>query len=409
MPATFINTAKQQQAIRIINSCSTSLLEGGSRSGKTAIIIKLMLQRAMRSPDINQVVARLRFNHAKTSLWYDTIPKVARLLDIQQYMKYNSQDMFIEFPNRSRLWVAGTDDKDRVEKVLGQEFATIFLNEVSQMSFDAYELFRTRLNPPRGLKPRYLLDLNPCSTGHWIYKLFHGRKRPDGSMVEASEFKHIKMNPSDNLENLSEDYIANLQLLSAAKRKRFLDGDYTSEEGSLWKRDWIKYKDIEKDQLTRIVLGVDPSGSRDGDEVGIIIAGTDGKDYYILDDFTLQASPKEWGDETIHGYEKWMADCIAAEKNFGGEMVATTITDMGRRNVNVKLVNAARGKIVRAEPISAMYERGQVYHRKEFTMLEEEYCSFKGLPDEDSPNRLDAAVWALTELSEGCISMGDIL
>jgi hypothetical protein len=330
-----------------------------------------------------------------------TIPDVLKGLGIEGSVRPNAHDFYYEFPNGSRLWVDGLDDKERVEKILGNEYATIYYNEASQIhSYDTIEMVNTRLNPPRGVPGRIIIDYNPPSIQHWGYKVYHKRQFPDGRPVPENDYAWLQMNPEDNLENISEDYITGLQNLSAGKRRRFLDGEYGTDEGALWKRSWIRYQKPPA-TLVRVVVGVDPSGSISGDEVGIIAAGLgDNGKKYILCDNTLNASPKEWGDEVVRVYDKYVADVVAAEKNFGGDMVEATITQFGTKSVNVKLVNASRGKAVRAEPISAMYERGEVFHAEPLPELEDELCTWK--PDEEmkSPNRLDALVWALTELSD---------
>ena len=383
----------------------TTLLEGGSRSGKTYIIIRSQCIRRLRYPGTDGLAARLRLSHARSSLWMQTIPRVLRDLGIYNRVQMvGGHDLYVKFPHpkgESRLWVDGLDDAERIEKILGREYADVFINEASQVSFDAYETLVTRVNPPRGVPPRKWIDYNPPSIRHWGYKIFHDRKYPDGRPVPDNDFAWLKMNPVDNKQNLNEKYIAGLQTLSVSKRKRFLMGEYGTEEGALWNRDWLKYGKPPA-TLIRVVVGVDPSGSAGGDEVGIVVAGMDeAGNYWILDDYSLQGSPSEWRAEVIRAYTEHKADVIVAEKNYGGEMVEAVITDMGRADVNVQMVDATRGKAVRAEPISAKYEHGEVFHAKEFTALEDEYCTWKPEMDSESPNRLDAAVWALTELGAG--------
>jgi hypothetical protein len=406
----FYNTPKQNEAVRLFADNYTSLLEGGSRSGKTLIILKMIFIRASKYAGTKHLVTRFHFKDAKLSLWYDSIPTVIKLMGMEDVVQFNKQDLYIALTNGSEVWIGGLDDKERTEKVLGLEYATIYLGEASQISFSSYETVKTRCNPPPGVPGRIFIDYNPPSTGHWGYKMFHQRRLPDGTPLPKDDFGRLRLNPSDN-PNLSPDYIEkNLRLLSAAKRRRFLLGEYASEEGALWKRKWFKYKRTMMEQCQRVVIGVDPSGSRDGDEIGIIAAGQVGhKDYRLLQDYSMHGTPNEWGNQVVRAYDDWMADCVVAEKNYGGDMVESTITDMGRRNVKVDLVTATRGKIVRAEPISAMYERGEVTHQEEMVELEEELCSYKGEAGEKSPNRLDAAVWALTELSEGALSLADVL
>ena len=207
------------------------------------------------------------------------------------------------------------------------------------------------------------------------------------------------MNPADNVQNISDEYIINLEQLSGRKRKRFLHGEYGDEEGTLWKREWFKYGKLPA-TMRRVVVGVDPSGSKTGDEIGIIVAGKciDGK-YWVIRDHSLHGTPKEWGAEVGFAYDNNSADAAVAEKNFGGDMVESTITQFDTKQINVKMVTASRGKQVRAEPISALYERGLVYHVEMFPALEDELVCTNFEDLKESPNRLDALVWALTDLA----------
>jgi PBSX family phage terminase large subunit len=392
-------TDKQIEAINLIKSNTTTLLEGGSRSGKTFIAIYAIFARALQYPGTWHVCARLRLNHARSSLWNKTIPDVARALGIYEKVEFNKSEL-IATVNDSKIIIAGLDDKERTEKILGNEYATIYINEASQVGFDAYEVLTTRLNPPKNVPARYIIDYNPPSQNHWGYKIFHDRKFPDGRPVPANDYAVIKMNPKDNIQNLSTGYISALENLSGTKRKRFIEGEYGVEEGALWNRDWIKYEK-QPDTLLRVVVGVDPSGSVDGDEVGIIVVGIDrAHNVYVIADYSMNGTPNEWSAEVLAAYDRYQADVIAAEKNFGGDMVEAVINQMGRKSANVKLVTASRGKAVRAEPVAAMYQRGEVLHSRPFTALEDELCTWR--PDsDDSPNRLDALVWAVTELLEG--------
>jgi len=149
--------------------------------------------------------------------------------------------------------------------------------------------------------------------------------------------------------------------------------------------------------LKRIVVGVDPSATTTGDEAGIIVAGLgiDGHGY-VLEDASLQASPHGWGSRAVTMYHAHQADRIVAETNNGGEMVELTIRTVDDK-VSYKAVHASRGKRTRAEPIAALYEQGKVHHVGTLAKLEDEQCHWTP-DDEESPNRMDAMVWALTEL-----------
>lgn len=170
---------------------------------------------------------------------------------------------------------------------------------------------------------------------------------------------------------------------------------------ALWQRSQIdKLRVTEAPaELQRIVVAIDPSATTTGDEAGIIVAGLgpDGHGY-VLDDATIRGSPHTWGSRAVQAYHRYRADRIVAEVNNGGEMVELTIRTVDDK-VAYKAVHASRGKRTRAEPIAALYEQGRVHHVGTFAELEDEMCDWE--PEMPSPNRMDALVWALTELMLG--------
>jgi hypothetical protein len=181
-----------------------------------------------------------------------------------------------------------------------------------------------------------------------------------------------------------------------AYRMEILAEDVTEAPGALWNRDLLEGLRVGiAPDLARIVVGVDPSGSKDGAEAGIVAAGRTKAEGFVLKDSSLQASPRMWAETAVALYKELKADLIVAENNFGGEMVELTIKTVDPK-VRVKLVSASRGKELRAEPVAAIYENKRVHHVGPFPLLEDEMCLWR--PGDKSPNRLDAMVWALTEL-----------
>lgn len=191
------------------------------------------------------------------------------------------------------------------------------------------------------------------------------------------------------LEELAQD------MTKIAYKAEILAEEIDDDPDALWKRDMIQYR--QPGDLIRVVIGVDPSGSSSGDECGIIGAGIDARGIgYILSDGSLQGSPESWAKSVINEYRFNKADRVVAEVNFGGEMVRVNL-QVFDRNISYKPVRASRGKAVRAEPIVAQYEKGKVYHCMPFKKLEDEMCNW--IPGVGkSPNRIDALVWALTDL-----------
>jgi hypothetical protein len=199
-------------------------------------------------------------------------------------------------------------------------------------------------------------------------------------------------------------------MTALAYRMEVMAEDVDEAPGALWHRrktlvgtqEILGLEDnrvFEFPELIRIVVGVDPSGTSSGDACGIVAAGIAGNGHhYTLEDNSIQGSPDMWAREACKTYHKLKADVLVAEMNYGGEMVATVIRGVDS-SVNVKLVSATRGKAVRAEPVSALTERGQDHMVGEFPALEDELCLW--IQGDKSPNRLDAKVWADTELTGG--------
>jgi phage terminase large subunit-like protein len=172
-------------------------------------------------------------------------------------------------------------------------------------------------------------------------------------------------------------------------------------EGALWSGELIEAARVRKaPDMARIVVAIDPAttSGEDSDETGIVVAGrgVDGH-AYVLRDLSCRLSSNGWGNRAINAYREFRADRIVAEVNNGGDLVEDVIRVIDR-NISYKAVHASRGKVVRAEPISALYEQKRAHHVGLFAELETQMCSFVTDNFDGSPDRVDALVWALTEL-----------
>jgi predicted phage terminase large subunit-like protein len=221
--------------------------------------------------------------------------------------------------------------------------------------------------------------------------------------VNRDDYASMLMNPIDNLDNLSSDYIQMLETLPRRQKQRFLNGIFLDDiEGALWTDSMIDDSRVsDYPQFTRKIIAVDPAISygEDSDETGIIIAakGIDGH-YYILSDISGKYAPGFWGNMVVGTYMKEKCNDIIAEVNQGGELVVQNLRQINPA-IGVKRVHASQGKLTRAEPIAALYEQGLVHHVGRFPELEEQMVSYTG-KGMKSPDRMDALVWALTDLSE---------
>jgi hypothetical protein len=390
---------------------------GGSRSGKSFSLMRATATRAIKAPETRHAVFRFRFNHVKNSIVFDTFPKVMKLCFPQVPYKIDKTDWFASFPNGSQIIFGGLDDAERTEKILGLEFSTIFLNECSQISFDARNKALTRLAQQSPLALKFYYDCNPPNKSHWTYRLFEQLVDPKSgaALANPGDYASLLMNPDANRANLAANYIQQLEGLPDKERRRFLLGEFLAQvDGALWTPDLIGTHRIARSELPvmqRIVVAVDPSGCSGpedfrSDEIGIVVCGRDAAGHgYVLEDRSGRFSPEGWAKETIKAYDDWHADKIIGEKNYGGAMVETVIKT-ARKNAPVKLVTASRGKVRRAEPIAALYEQGKVSHmidhegERDLLLLEDQLCNFSqsGYQGSKSPDRADAGIWGLTEL-----------
>jgi predicted phage terminase large subunit-like protein len=212
----------------------------------------------------------------------------------------------------------------------------------------------------------------------------------------------------DNLANLPQAFVDQIirKYEGTRQGRQELMAELLDDvPGALWTYAMLEDRRPAPD-LARVVVAVDPSGGDDpeNDEQGIVVAGTgiDGRGY-ALADRTCKLSPDGWARRTIQAYIDHRADYIVAEVNYGGAMVEHTIKTAAQAMgviAKVKVIHASRGKAVRAQPVSALYEQGRVSHTEVFPELEEEMTSWT--PESGtSPNRMDALVWALTELMVG--------
>lgn len=417
MTASFKLNDAQRDAVRLLGGPARHiLLRGGSRSGKTFVLIRAVVIRALKAAGSRHGIFRHRLTALRASVLRDTFPKVMQLCFPQVSWKLERQENIVTFPNGSTIFFGGLDDEQRTEKILGLEFSTVYLNEASQISYGARNMLLTRLAQKSGLVNREYIDANPPSVGHWLYALFEMGIEPKSGepIADRSLYDTMILNPHSNKDNLGEEYIAALEALPERERRRFLHGEYQAAvEGALWRIDSFRREaaitagsrmDVAC-RMRRILVSVDPSGASGpedyrSDEIGIVVCGIDADGVgHVLEDLSARDSPAGWATRALHALDDWRAERIVAERNFGGALVENTIRSV-RAHAPVRLVTAARGKAARAEPVAALYEIGKVVHHGRFETLEDQLCHFSvsGYRGSRSPDRADAMVWGLSEL-----------
>ena len=385
-----------KQKAFIDSTAKRKIIRAGRRGGKTV---------GISIPAVKQFLAGHRVLYAAPTedqigaFWYEVKRALQEPIDNGIFTK-NETMHWIERPGtKQRIRAKTAFNADTLRGDFADE---LFLDEFQLMNEDTWAIVGAPM----------LLDNNGNATFIYTPPSLHSRSRTKATDPQhaAKLFKKAAADTTGRWEafhftSMDNPYISREALeditqdmSSLAYRMEILAEDVDEAPGALWTRENIEKARVHKTpDLDRIVIGVDPSATSGGDEAGIITAARSREDYYTMSDDSVQGSPQVWATAAVTAYHRVHADMIVAEKNNGGEMVEAVIKQVDP-SVRVKLVWASRGKATRAEPISALSEQGRDHHLGSFPLLEDELCLW--IPGDTSPNRLDAKVWAYTELME---------
>jgi PBSX family phage terminase large subunit len=283
---------KQEELAKLLKSPARYIMAyGGSRSGKTFYLVRALIIRACKVKS-RHAILRLKFNHAKTSIWLDTLPKVLNICFPDLVVQWSKTDYFITLPNGSEIWVAGLDDDARVEKILGKEYSTIYFNECSQIPYSSINIALTRLAEKNELAKKAYFDENPPTKKHWSYWLFVKGVHPEtAEPVKQENYAAILMNPQDNIENIDSSYITEiLDNLSDREKNRFKYGVFEdSDEGQAYYsfiRDTNVHPFDKKHGLGTIMVGLDFNVNPMTAVVGYYLENK----FYVIDEIYLENS-----------------------------------------------------------------------------------------------------------------------
>lgn len=327
---------------------------------------------------------------------------VARLLSIypsDEAPTARFKPVRIRWPNGATALGYNGNEPDQLR---GPEFDTAWVDELAKYRYAKETWDMLQFTMRAGKDPRVMVTTTPRPIAV-IRDLVERANKGDGVVITRGS-------TMDNAANLAPPFLAEVKRRYEGTRlgRQELFGDILSDvPGALWTLDSIGEARVDAaPQLKRVVVSVDPSGQGEdgiGDTIGIVVAGVgfDGIGYPLAD-WSCDLPPSGWGRRAVEAYHHFGADRLIAEKNFGGAMVGHVIKTVDR-NVAYKEVTASRGKVARAEPISALYDQGRIKHVGVHRELEDQMCAFtsNGYLGKDSPDRVDALVWAMTELMLG--------
>lgn len=294
----------------------------------------------------------------------------------------------IHWPNGVEAQLFGAADPERLR---GPQFAAAWCDELGKWSHAEAAWDNLQFGLRLGQRPRQLVTTTPRPT-----KLMKRLLSEPGSVV-------TRMTTRDNADHLAAAFLSAVvqRYEGSVLGRQELDGELIEDRtDALWTR--ASFRPDNGEVRGRTVVALDPPATsrRTSDACGIIVAAEAGEGAVVLADLSFSPAPPEaWASRAVAAFRAFEADCILAEVNQGGDMVRAVIAQQDP-DVPVREARASRGKWLRAEPVAALYARGRVAHAPGLEALEDEMCAFgaNGLSDGHSPDRVDALVWALTEL-----------
>lgn len=304
--------------------------------------------------------------------------------------EYKPSQRKLIWPNGAQSLIFTADEPERLR---GKQHERIWADEVAAWRYpESWDQAKFGLR--LGAHPKACLTTTPKPS-----KLVKDiMKDPATHVTRGSTY--------DNRGNLAPSFFSEIVKTYEGTRlgRQELNAELLDDNpGALWQRKDIDESRVkEAPPMKRVVVAIDPAVTSNeySDLTGIVAAGLGQDDeYYVLSDLSLMASPDGWAKAAVREYHDRKADRLVAETNNGGDLVESVIRTVDR-NVSYKKVTATRGKMIRAEPVAAMYEQRRVHHVGSFPELEDQMCDFNPLTSAKSPDRMDALVWALTELSD---------
>ena len=383
------------------STAKRKIIRAGRRGGKTVIAATVCVDKFIQG--FRPLYAAPTSEQLDT-WWFEVKRALSELVDAGIYKKNETEHTIEKVDTKNRIkgktaWDANMLRGDYADYLVLDEFQ--LMNEATWETVGAPMLLDNNGDAMFIYTPFSLHSKSTTKARDPLYaaKLYKKAEEDTSGRWAAYHFKshdnpHIS---TQALEDISSDMSA------ISYRQEILAEDVDEAPGALWTRKLIDSTRVsEHPDLVRIVVGVDPTGST-SNECGIVVAGSDrDSNGYVIDDRSLLGSPGEWADEVIKAYDSNNVDVIVGETNYGGDMVEATIEQANKsknRTYRYKNVHATRGKAVRAEPVVAAYEHGRVHHVGELPHLEEEQVMWIPGISRFSPNRIDALVWAMTELN----------
>ena len=396
-----LKTPHPKQAEFVYSPAQRIVCRSGRRAGKTTGIGILAVLRFLEG---HRVLYAAPTTEQLGKFWWEVSQALAPAIESGAFHKKETDHTIVHTKGKSQARIKAKTAYN-ADTLRGDYADLLILDEYQMMNPDAWALVGAPMLLDNNGKAVFIYTAEQRAAH--ARDLYRQAERLMNEAIEKGEtprWEVFNFSSYDNpyLSEVALDEIAQ-DMTSLAYRLEIMAEDLDDDPRALWNRDLLnKTRVLRHPDLSRIVVGVDPQGGMTG-TTGIVVAGTavvgDATHGYVLEDSSISGSPNTWASQAVALYHKYEADRLIAERNFGGDMVESTLKGVDPR-VSVKVVTASRGKQVRAEPVAALYEKGLVHHVGEFPQLEDEMTQWYAAKSKaaPSPNRLDACVWTLSEL-----------
>jgi len=380
--------ARPEQQFNISDLYTAILLLCGRGWGKSHWLSNAIVDDALSAPNRRLLLMAADYNNLKKVNFLGDSGIINTINPNLEY-EFNKVDLTLTFANGSQIVSYSAEAYD---KTRGSQFHNAYLDELAAWQYAVEGLEAARLVLRLGSNPRMFIATTP-------------RPTPVIKQLAVDERTLVVKGLTADNYFLPPSYLEELRrtLTDRMFRQECLAEILDDNPYALWQMAQIDRDRVSKaPELRRIVVAIDPAvtSNEESDETGIVVMGIgyDNKGYVLEDCSMSAATPDQWAKRAIEAYYKWGADRIVAEVNQGGDMVETVIRNADRSMPPVRKVRATKGKELRAEPIAAFYERGEVCHVGRHDLLERQMTEWNPTSKGRSPDRIDALVWAATEL-----------
>ncbi|MDR1334900.1 MAG: terminase family protein [Holosporaceae bacterium] len=311
---------------------------------------------------------------------------ILSISDVEEKLQFFPSRRLLQWPNGAIATLYGAEE---YEQLRGPQFDAAWVDEFAKFQYPKDTFDQLSMALRLGKNPKMILTTTPRPL-QFIKDLL---LRDDVVVVRGTSH--------ENIQNLSPNFLKQLEYLRGTRLEaQEIYAELLEENpNTLWS--WSDIESCHKSPphfLQNIVIGIDPAltSHKDSDKTGIIVAGMDGSNHaYVLDDLSISANPTVWAQRAVDAYHKYRAKKIVIETNAGGDLLLHLLRSIDG-DVRIKPVHASSSKVIRAEPIVVLYQKGLIYHCRQFHELEMQMVTYE--PKNKSPDRLDALVWAMTEL-----------